>query len=487
MTLLSFLFFLVGITGVIGLMAARRSKSSEGDYFLASQDVSPYVLALSGCASKSSGFMFAGFMGAAYEGGTMVIWMTAGLIIGAVVSYWLTIFRLQAMNHGGWALSLGELITFQDGENRVWLRRFIGLLILFFLSVYAAAQLKVGGKALEVALGQPVYIGIVLSAVIILFYCWAGGIRASIWTDTAQVTIMAVSMLVVLIVATAKEGGVVAMYEAFMASAPAGSDQTALLPQNLSIGGYGGLALFMFGMLGLGLSCFGQPHVLVRVMALAKRKDTKKFFVTTCAFDAMFLSLSTLVGLSTRVILKDTAGFDAELALFLSAQIMLPAIAVGLVLAGAFSSSLSTADSQIISCSASLSRDLPEPPSESLLLAKASTVVITLIATAIALWADKNIFVLVTFAFNGMGASIGILLVLRLFNVRIPEWGGLLIALAGSGAVITWVTLGLSKIINASIPGFAAALTALLIVKLTTRGRAPAPEMLEVGCKEIVP
>ena len=312
MALFSFLFFLVGITGVIGFMAARKSKRSEGDYFLASQDVSPYVLALSGSASKFSGFMFAGFMGAAYAGGTTVIWLALGLIIGALISYWLTIFRLQAMNHGGWALSLGELITFQDGENRIWLRRFIGLLILFFLSVYAAAQLKAGGKALEIALGQPVYVGIVLSAVIILFYCWAGGIRASIWTDTAQVIIMTFSMVMLLVVATLREGGVVAMYEAFMASAPVGSDQTSLFPQNLSIGGYGGLALFFLGMLGFGLSSFGQPHVLVRAMALAERKDTKKFFATTIVFDLYYLE--QLVGLARRVIPR-TQGL-IELALF---------------------------------------------------------------------------------------------------------------------------------------------------------------------------
>ena len=198
MALFSFLFFLVGITGVIGFMAARKSRRSEGDYFLASQDVSPYVLALSGSASKSSGFVFAGFMGAAYAGGTAVIWMNLGLLAGSLLSYCLTVSRLQQMNHGGWALSIGELITFQDGENRVWLRRFIGLLTLLFLSVYAAAQLKTCGKALEVALGQPVYVGIVLSAVIIMFYCWAGGIRASIWTDTVQLAIMFGSILMVL-------------------------------------------------------------------------------------------------------------------------------------------------------------------------------------------------------------------------------------------------------------------------------------------------
>ena len=477
MALLSFLFFLIGITGVIGFMAARKSKRSESDYFLASQEVSPYVLALSGSASKSSGFVFAGFMGAAFTSGTAVIWMNLCLLAGSFVSYILIIFRLQQMNHGGWALSLSELITFQDGENRVWLRRLLGLLTLFFLSLYAAAQLKAGGKALEVALGQPAYVGILLSVVIILFYCWAGGIRASIWTDTVQLAIMVGSLLMVLTIATVKQGGVGAMYEAFMATAPVGSDQTSLLPQNLSIGGYGGLALFCLGMFGLGLCSCGQPHVLVRAMALAKRGDTKKFLITSLAFETVFFIPATLVGLSTRIILQDAGSFDPELALFLSAQALLPAIAVGVVLAGAFSSSLSTADSQIISCSASLSRDLPEPPSESLMLAKAGTVSVALLATAIALWADKSIFMLVIFAFSGLGTSIGSLLVLRLYNVRMPEWGGVLIALAGSGTVIVWVTLGLSKIVNESIAGFAAAFLALLIVKLVTRGKVYDPSL----------
>ena len=456
MVLFSFVFFLIGVSCVIGLLAARRSRGSERDYFLASQSVSPYVLAFSSSASKFSGFMFAGFMGVAYTGGTSIIWLALGLICGAFISFFLTIFRLQAVNHGGWALSLGELITFHNGENRVWLRRFIGFLTLFFLSFYAAAQLKAGGKALEVILGQHIYVGIALSVVVILFYCWSGGIRASIWTDTAQIAVMTISLLVILIATAAREGGAVELYNAFLATAPDG-DQTSLFPQNLSIGGYGGLGLFFLGSLGFGVCSFGQPHVLVRVMALQSYADTRKFFITSCVFETLFMLLFVLVGLSTRVILQDAGAFDAELALFLSAEKMLPPIAIGFVLAGVFSSTLSTADSQIISCSASLLRDMPEPPKDSLALAKAGTVVITLLAAAIALWADKSIFVLVTFAFAGLGTSIGSLLVLRLFNISIPSWGAFLVALAGSITVVLCYLTGLVAYINESVPAFTAA------------------------------
>lgn len=471
MLLASFLFFFVGITCAVGFTAVRRRRRSEQDYFLASQSVSPYVLAFSGSASKFSGFMFAGYMGLAYAGGTSVLWLGLGLVVGGLTAYLMIVHRLQAMNHGGWALSLGELITFQDGENRVWLRRFIGLLTLFFLSFYAAAQLKAGGKALEVALDQPLYVGILLSTAVIIFYCWAGGIRASIWTDTAQIIIMTGSLLLVLIVATIEQGGIAGMYEAFLASAPAGSDQTSLFPQNLSFGGYGGLFLFFLGTLGFGFCSIGQPHVLVRVMALPDAIATKKFFITSCIFDTLFLSLAALVGLSTRVILQDAGSFDPELSLFLSAKEMLPAVAVGLVLAGAFSSTLSTADSQVISCSASLMRDLPEPPRESLLLAKAGTVGMALLATVIALWAEKNIYMLVVFSFTGLGASIGVLLLLRLFNISIPSWGAFLVALAGGGTVVVWTLSGMKTYLNESIPALAAAFLVFLIVKLLTHNR----------------
>lgn len=408
-------------------------------------------------------------MGVAYASGAVVIWLGLGLALGSIVGNFLIIRRLQETNHSGWALSLGELITFQDGENRVWLRRFIGVITLFFLSIYAAAQLKAGGKALEVALGQPLYVGILLSTVVIIFYCWAGGIRASIWTDTAQIVIMTASLVLILVIAVAQQGGVMAMYEAFIATAGVDSNASSFLPQSLFLGGYKGFLLHFLGSFGFGICVIGQPHVLVRAMALSSSGDTRKFFITTSIFDLLFLLLAALVGLSTRVIMQNHGSFDPELALFLSANALLPPIAVGFVLAGAFSSTLSTADSQVISCSAALMRDLPEPPQESLKLAKAATVGIALLAAFISLWADKNIFSLVAFAFAGLGASIGSLLLLRIFKVSIPSWGGFLIAIAGGGTVIIWTLSGMKSYIHESIPALFAALLVFLLVKLITR------------------
>ena len=463
--LFGFLFFLLGLTCLVGFFAVRESRKSEEDYFLASQTISPYSLAFSSSASKYSGFIFAGFMGAAYLNGTLVIWLGLGLLLGHCLVYALAVSRLQSMNSSGWALSIGELLTFWNGENRVLLRRFIGLLTLFFLSFYAAAQLKAGGMALEVALGQPLYVGILLSTAIILFYCWSGGIRASIWTDSAQIIMMTLSLLLILVMAVLKEGGIAELVASFRATAPG----TELIPQNLSIGGYSGWLIFCFGSLGFGMSILGQPHILIRAMALKDARDTKKFIVSNYTFEALFVLLFTLVGLSTRVILQDMSAFEPELALFLSAKEMLPPLAVGFVLAGVFSSTLSTADSQILSCSASLMRDLPEPPKQSLLQAKLGTVGVACAATVLALFAEQDIFSLVAFAYAGLGASIGSVLVLRLLNDTISERGALLVALVGGTTVVVWNLLDLTSYINESIPGFSAALLVYLGCKAVAK------------------
>ena len=466
MILLSFFFFLFGVTGIVGFLALRKSRKSGADYFLASQSISPYFLALSSSASKFSGFMFIGFMGAAYLKGLLAVWLGVGLLLGALLVYAPVVFQLQKINVGGWALSVGELVTFWRGENRIWLRRLVGALTLFFFIIYAAAQLKSGGKIFEAVFNQPNYVGVFLSTMIILFYCWSGGIRASIWTDAAQVVMMTLSLLLILVMTIAKEGGITHFIARFVETASS-PEQITFFPQNVSFGGTFGWLLFFLGAVAIGASTLGNPHIVIRAMALAKPEDAKKFIITNYIFEVFFVFLIISVGLCTRVILKDLAvPFDPEQSLILSSKEILPPIAIGFFLAGAFSSALSTADSQIISCSSSLMRDLPEPPKDSYFLAKLGTVCVTILATIVALFAQGNVFSLVEFAFTGLGASIGSVLVLRLLNINISEWGAILVAISGGATVVAWGFLGWNHYINKGLAGFIIAFLTFVIVKI---------------------
>ena len=461
MELASFTVFFLIMISLIGFLAIRKSQKTKTDYFLANQNISPLMLALSSNASKFSGFMFAGFMGMAYLHGTKALWFSLGLFVGSLLSMAYILWHLGRMNANGQALSLGELIaTSWHGKDYIFLKKMIGLLIIVFLSIYGAAQLRAGGKVLEVALQQPTYVGILLSTLVILFYCWAGGIRASVWTDVIQFIVMTLSLLLILVFAVIKAGGIEKLFNSFLAT---GTDEVMWIPQTLSVGGYEGWLLFCAGSIGFGLSAIGQPHVLVRGM-ICKYHHLKAFIILNYLFEGLFLLLCLCVGLSTRVILKNMDIPDQELALFLSAQELLPPIAVGVILAGILSATLSTADSQILCCSAALMRDLSQKPYHSLRYAKMGTISFALLATLIALFAPGNVFSLVTFAYAGLGASIGSILVLRFLNANISQQGVILVAFVGGMTTVLWSYLGFDQYLYAGIPGFIVAFLAYRVL-----------------------
>src|SRR5690606_26289611 len=104
------------------------------------------------------------------------------------------------------------LATLDDGRVLLPIRWFAGALTLVFLGGYAAAQLKAGSTALYALFGWPMGIGAVVGAIIIVVYCYSGGIRASIWTDAVQAVVMLVSMVVLLTSAVARAGGPTSLF-----------------------------------------------------------------------------------------------------------------------------------------------------------------------------------------------------------------------------------------------------------------------------------
>ena len=77
-------------------------------------------------------------------------------------------------------------------------------------------------------------------------------------------------------------------------------------------------------------------------------------------WNAGFAALAILAGLAARAYLEPSSVTDAEQALPILAQQLLPDVLVGLVLAGVFAATMSTADSQILTCSSAITR--PNPP-----------------------------------------------------------------------------------------------------------------------------
>ncbi|MEN9567872.1 MAG: hypothetical protein RLZZ69_3068, partial [Cyanobacteriota bacterium] len=201
----AFIGFLVLIV-FVGIYSSSYKQSTTADYLLASRDVNPWLTALSAMSTGQSGALFLGQVGFAYEIGVSAIWLTIGWAIGDYLA-WLFFFkRLREISEDTSSDTVSNFLAQKTFGNR-WISIVSGIIIIAFLGSYAAAQLVAGSKALNVVFDWNYYLGIVLGMVIVIVYCFSGGVRAEIWTDAVQGVVMIASLLLLLVVALVHGGG----------------------------------------------------------------------------------------------------------------------------------------------------------------------------------------------------------------------------------------------------------------------------------------
>lgn len=455
---ISFLGFL-GVFVAIGLSSVLRSRQTKQDYYLASNSVSPALVGLSAVATNNSGYMFIGVIGYTYVTGLASIWIMLGWVLGDFLASIYVHRRLcKATQESGEVSYAGVLSNWYGGQHDT-LQRLIGLVSLVFLLAYASAQLVAGSKALQVLFGWPQWAGAVLGATLVLAYCWAGGIRASIWTDAAQSVVMIVAMGLLLFVATSSLGGL----EGAVQKMDAIDGFLDWFPKDLVIPGLAGGIIFAISWAFAGMSVIGQPHIMVRFMALNDHRHMLRARAWYYLWFLAFYAMATGVGMLSRVYLGDPAAFDAELALPTMAQELFPPVLVGLVLAGIFAATLSTADSLILSCSAAVTHDVLPHNIENTREIKMITAVVCALALGWALLNQESVFSLVILAWSGLASAFAPLLLVLCFGLRPSQRLSILAVIVGFLVSLVWRFAGLHGAVYEGMPAIIAGLCVLLV------------------------
>lgn len=449
MVVLSFSVFLA-LFIFIGLLSARKSKSTNQDYLMAGRNVKPWLVALSAVSTNNSGYMFIGQIGYTYLKGLSSIWLMIGWVAGDFIMSFVVHRKLREVSGKRDLMSFGGVIAKWWGDDNKKVRALVGLITLFFLGAYAAAQFKAGGKALNVLFGWDTSIGIIMGAVMVVAYCFAGGIRASIWTDAAQSFVMVGAMITLFVYAVIEGGGWSSFWDQVIHVSPAYFDW---FPKGLLFGEMAGPVLFVIGWVFAGFGIVGQPHIMVRMMTLDNPSHVTRFRFYYYLWYLTFYMLAIGVGMAARILLPDVASFDPELALPTLSQELLPAFLVGVMLAGIFAATMSTADSQILSCSAALTRDLFQKTSVSYWMTKLATIFIAGLALVIALFGSQNVFNLVLISWSALGGAFTPILVLYCFGRRIGEKTLLAMIIGSLITVVSWRVGGMSGYMLDIAPG----------------------------------
>lgn len=423
---------------LIGLSSARQAKASAADYFVASRSVPPWLVGLSAVATNNSGYMFIGLIGYTYAVGIQSVWLMVGWIAGDLIGSKVAHERMRdeaERVHANGIISL--LARWGDTRNRSW-QVLAALVSVAFLSTYAAAQISAGGKALEGMLDIPMAIGMGMVALVVIAYSIAGGMRASIWTDAVQSLLMVVSMVVLLLAAVNHLGGLQAVFQ------QAGAIDGFLNPRptNLDVPGFIGPLAFVVGWMFAGAAALGQPHIVSRFLALQNTRQMNQVRWWYYSYYLLFYCFATAVGLLSRLYFGESTGFDPEMALPNMARDLLPPWLAGLMLAGIFAATMSTADSLVLSCSSALTQDLPRNPSENRWLLKAATGFTTLFALGIGLWSEQSVFSLVVWAWGTLGAAFVPILIWQVLGAKLNSLAMLCMSSTGVLTTVAWKFYG---------------------------------------------
>lgn len=465
--ILSFCLFLL-LFVIIGFTSSFYKKNSANDYLLASQSIKPWLVGLAAVATNNSGYMFIGLIGFTFKFGLSSMWLMIGMIMGDFSSSLYFHKKFREITQINRVMSFSSAISSWNGQHHKKVQVIGGLVTFIFLATYAAAQLTAGGKALFVMFGWDYNIGIYLGGLIILIYCFSGGIRASIWTNTAQSFVMILSMGLLLFFAIEKIGGFNNYINKLSLISP---NYLSIFPRQIA--GIGDnkflFLLFFLGWFLGGVCVIGQPHIMLNFMTMEKPEDISKVRIYYYSWYVIFSSLTIACGLASRILIDNSVDFDTELAMPNMARMLLPEVLLGVVLAGLFSATMSTADSQILSCASALTNDILKR--KSYVATKISTIISASLSIFIALYANNSVFTMAMFSWSVLASVFAPLFIIYSFNYKLSQNESLSVMLSGLFATFVWVAFGLNGLIYESAIGLLSGLSCFAIIKLFKKNK----------------
>lgn len=360
-----------------------------------------------------------------------------------------------------------SLLSKWNGKELKLFKILGGVLTILFLCIYSSAQLKAGSKALEVIFNWHPSTGPIIGAIMVLIYCYSGGIRASIWTDVAQSIVMLLAMMILCFYSVHYVGGLQIFIAKLYAVSPTYMNW---FYNQWPFGPYLGPIVFIFSFFLAGIGACSQPHMIIRYMIINDEKNIPKARVYYYTYYTLFSMMSLFVGLAARVIIQHSASFDPEFALPEISKLLLPEVLVGVVLAGLFSSTMSTVDSQIICCTASLTEDILQKRQRTF-YTKIYTVMFTLSALMIALFAPNNVFSLVLISYSGLASLFTPIVILLALGYPLSDKTAVGVMLSSFFTLLLWRYWGLHDFVYELVPGVLAGFLTYIMIYIQEKIR----------------
>lgn len=468
--LLAIVLYMIAMI-VIGWYAFRKT-SNLTDYMLGGRGLGPAVTALSAGAADMSGWLLMGLPGAIYAMGMVEAWIAIGLTMGAYLNWMFVAPRLRVYTQvTNDSITIPSYLDNRLNDTTKLLRIASGIIILVFFTFYVSSGMVSGGKFFESSFGFDYHTGLIVVSLVTVGYTLFGGFLAVSYTDFLQGLIMVIALIAVPTVGIFLTGGIDGTIESIKMVNPEHFD---LLPASAT-------AAVVISSVAWGLGYFGQPHIIVRFMAIKSVKETKsarRIGIGWMIFSLLGAIVTALVGVAYFQQQGETLK-DPETVFIVLGQILFHPFIGGIVLAAILAAVMSTISSQLIVTSSALIEDIYKAilkkdgtDAHYVLSGRVAVLVVAIVAAVIAWNPNSSILDLVGFAWAGFGAAFGPVILLSLYWRKLTNYGALAGMVSGAAVAFVWGTVDkLSNMLYEIVPGFLTCLIIAVIVSLVTYKR----------------
>lgn len=484
MICLAIAVYLIAMLGV-GVWFAKKNNSVD-DFYLGGRKLGPFVTAMSAEASDMSSWLLMGLPGVAYISGLAeASWTAIGLAVGTYLNWLIVARRIRRYSNHLDAITVPQFFSKRWGDDRNLLSAIAAVVIIVFFIPYLASGFSACGKLFASLFGTSYVTAMLISAAVIVIYTVMGGFLAASFTDLIQSIIMTVALIVVLSFGVAQAGGL----DAVMDNARSLAGYLSLTHiHDATTGGSSPYSLLTIcSLLAWGLGYFGMPHILLRFMAIEEEKKLALSRRVATIWVVISMGVAIFIGVVGNGMTKagameqlaDSETIIVQIASLISHYGIFAALVAGVILAGILAATMSTADSQMLAASSSVSQNLlveffhlKITGRKSVIVARSTMVAIALVAAFLARDPNSSVFRVVSFAWAGFGAAFGPVVLFALFWKRSNKWGALAGMVVGGAMVFIWkygiATLGGAFAIYELLPAFIAASVAIVVVSLLT-------------------
>lgn len=482
----------------IGIYYSKKTEN-VGDFYLGGRKLGPIVTAMSAEASDMSSWLLMGLPGVAYlTGFADAGWTAIGLAIGTYLNWLVVAKRLRRYTvKAGNSITLPEFFSNRYRDKSKSILAISAIFIVIFFVPYTASGFAACGKLFSTLFDIPYLPAMVVSAIIIVAYTALGGYLAASTTDLIQSIIMSLALVIVVIFGINVAGG----FDAVVHNAKSLDGYLSLFTSHNPATGegvaYSGLSIA--SAMAWGLGYFGMPHILLRFMGIEDENKLKisrriaSIWVVISMFVAIVIGVIGYGMSQAGAIEKFANSSESEtliirVAMLLSENGILAIVMAGLILAGILACTMSTADSQLLAASSSVSKNLlvdcagmKLSQKASMLAARATVLGIAIIGVVIAWNPNSSVFKIVSFAWAGFGAVFGPVMLASLFWKRSNKYGALAGMIVGGVMVFVWkyliAPMGGVWAIYELLPAFVLSSITIVVVSLLTG--APDKEIVE--------